>query len=160
MLTLPRAGVFVAICTCLAITIAILVVPASLFWAYAAPERFLTGVREFVGPAYVSDGPIESRTPPSEVIAWRRLAAARDTAAFTRLLAARSPAARLYGLAGLRLFGLASAEQGAKRLEGDADTVDVNWACAERRLALSSAVRELDTSGWADSLRSARAGCS
>jgi len=159
MLTHPRTGLFVASCTCLAITVGILVVPAGLFWAHTAPERYLSGVREFVGPAYASDDLINTRTLPSEVIAWRRLAAARDTAAFIRLLAAHSAAARLYGLAGLRLLALASAERAAKRLGRDMDTLDVNWACTERRLAVSSAVRELDIPGWADSLRLARAGC-
>jgi hypothetical protein len=92
MLTIPRAGAFFAICTCLAIVFAIAILPADLFWACAAPERYLAGAREFVGPAYASDDHTDTRTPPSAVIAWRRLAAARDTAAFTRLLVARSPA--------------------------------------------------------------------
>jgi hypothetical protein len=159
MLTLPRIGVFVAIGSCLAITLAIVVLPADQFWANAAPERYLTGVREFAGPAYASDDRNHMRTLPSAVIAWRRLAAARDTAAFARLLAARSPAARLYGLDGLRLLAPALAERGVRRLEGGADTVYVNWACVERRVPLSAAVSELDTRGWADALLSARGGC-
>jgi hypothetical protein len=159
MLTLPRVWLFVAICSCLAITVAIVVLPADLFWAYAAPERYLAGAREFAGPAYVSDDRAHLRSPPSAVIAWRRLAAARDSAAFDRLLAARSPAARLYGLAGLRLLAPTLAERSVKRLEGGADTVYVNWACVERKVPLSAAVSQLDAPGWADSLFSARGGC-
>jgi hypothetical protein len=159
MLTLPRVGVFLAICSCLAITVAILVLPADLFWAYAAPERYLAGAREFAGPEYVSDDRPHLRSPSSTVVAWRRLAAARDTEAFARLLAARSPAARLYGLAGLRLLAPQLAERGVERLGESADTVFVNWACAERRVPLSAAVSELDAPGWARSLLSARGGC-
>jgi hypothetical protein len=159
MLTIPRAGVFFAICTCLAVVVAIVVIPADLVWACAAPERYLAGAREFVGPAYVSDDHTDMRTPPSAVIAWRRLAAARDTAAFTRLLIARSPATRLYGLAGLRLLAPALADRGVKRLGRSADTVYVNWACIERRVPLSEAVSELDAPGWADMLLSAQGGC-
>jgi hypothetical protein len=128
MFTIPRIGVFVAIGSCLAITLAILVLPADLFWACAAPERYLAGAREFVGPTNVSDDLTQQlRTPPSAVLAWRRLAAARDTAAFARLLAARSPAARLYGLAGLRLLAPPLAERGVKRFGESPDTVIVNW---------------------------------
>jgi hypothetical protein len=159
MFTVPRVAVFVAVCSCLAITVAILVLPADLFWAYASPERYLAGVREFDGPAYVSDDYTHTRTPPSAVIAWRRLAAARDATAFARLLAARSPAARLYGLAGLRLLASPLAERGVERLRESADTVLVNWACVERKVTLSAAVSELDAPRWADSLLSARGGC-
>jgi len=159
MFTLPRAGVFFALCTCLAIVFAVVVLPADLFWASAAPERHLAGAREFVGPAYVSDNHTEMRTPPSAVIAWRRLATARDTAAFTRLLVARNPATRLYGLAGLRLLAPVLADRGVKRLGGGADTVHVNWACMERRVPLYEAVSELDAPGWADTLLSAQGGC-
>ncbi len=159
MLTLPRIGLFFATCGCLAITLAILILPADLFWARAAPERYLTGAREFVGPSYISDDLTDTRTPPSAVIAWRRLAEARDTAAFARLLDARGPAARLYGLAGLRRLAPASAERGAARLRGISDNVYVNWACAEQRMPLAAALNELDVRGWADTLSFSRGGC-
>jgi hypothetical protein len=159
MLTLPRTGLLFATCACLAITLSIIVLPADLFWACAAPERYLTGAREFVGPSYISDDLSDTRTPPSAVIAWRRLAAARDIAAFERLLDARGPAARLYGLAGLRRIAPAFAERGVTRLRGVADNVYVNWACAERRMPLAAAVNELDVRGWADTLSFSRGGC-
>jgi hypothetical protein len=150
---------FFATCTCLAIALAILVFPADLFWAYGAPERYLAGAHEFVGPAVVSDDQTDRQTPPSAVIAWRRLAAARDTASFVRLLDARSPAARLYGLAGLRLLAPAFAERGAPRLRESPDTVYVNWACTEQWMPLAAATNELDVRGWTDTLSFARGGC-
>lgn len=159
MLTTSRIGAFIAISVCLAITLAILVLPPDSFWAFVTPERYLAGAREFVGPGYASDVVYRMQTPPSAVRAWRRLAVAHDTAAFTRLLDARSAAARLYGLAGLRRLAPSLAERASLRMRGSADTVFVNWACAEERVPLSSAVRELDVPGWADTLAFARGGC-
>ena len=159
MFTFPRAGVFFAMCTCLAIALAMLVLPPDLFWAYLTPERYLTGARVFIGPAYVSDDLTHLQAPPSAVIAWRRIAVARDTAVFTRLVVARSAAARLYGLAGLRRLAPFLAERAAEQMRGSADTVEVNWACAEGRSSLASAMNELNVPGWSDSLATARNGC-
>lgn len=103
----PRFGVVVAFAASLAFAIVALLVPGTMFWARVAPERYLVGATAFFGP--VTDDDDGGHFLHDDVIAWRRLARARDSAAFERLARRASAAGRLYGLAGLRLLAPAEA---------------------------------------------------
>jgi hypothetical protein len=155
MLTLPRFGVLVAMNAGLAFVVALWLIPDHRFWSRVAPERYLAGADVFDGPERTPEDADAGLTLPAQIIAWRRLAHAHDTAAFVRLMTSAAPAGRLYGLAGMRLLAPARADAGAQRLLQVADSVSVYSGCVEGRMPLARAVRELDVGGWADSLLTA-----
>jgi hypothetical protein len=129
MISQPRIGIFVLLASGLALTCALaLRLPSGLYWR-VAPERYLMSARAFYGQRLVSDEGVSDSYAPTPLLAWRRLAEAKDTAAFGRLLASGTPAAKVYGLAGLQALSPLDSTRDIISAARSADSLYMNAEC-------------------------------
>jgi hypothetical protein len=145
MISQPKLGLFILIAFALAITLAVpLDLPGALYWRIA-PERYLMGAHGFYGQHLISDEMVSDSYAPVPLLAWRRLAAAGDTAAFRRLLASGTPAGKVYGLAGLEALAPLGVGGHAISPSASAESLFVNAECREGRVSLREALLSVGT---------------